>query len=199
LAAPPRTLPRCWVAGGRDCLLDAAIDQDAARGGLANPPLVLRRLSVGHGSNFNCARSQSRRGDRRLAQSSGRRGLPGRAQRRSRKITTCIRLATRRACGLACTISPRAPRRELWGAHSDCHSGLLSHSANLRQERIFAAGDWRAESASETISPRGDRKSETATREKWPQKRPSCLQVLISRFRRTGWWAHQGSNLGPAD
>ena len=30
-------------------------------------------------------------------------------------------------------------------------------------------------------------------------KRPSCLQVLISRFRRTGWWAHQGSNLGPAD
>jgi hypothetical protein len=24
------------------------------------------------------------------------------------------------------------------------------------------------------------------------------LQVLISRFRKTGWWAHQGSNLGPA-
>src|SRR5215831_1224079 len=33
---------------------------------------------------------------------------------------------------------------------------------------IFAAGDWRAESASETISPRRDRKSETTTREKWP-------------------------------
>jgi hypothetical protein len=64
---------------------------------------------------------------------------------------------------------------------------------------IFAAGDWRAESASETISPRRDRKSETTTREKWPQKRPSRLQVLISRFRATGWWAHQGSNLGPAD
>src|SRR6516165_12182054 len=31
----------------------------------------------------------------------------------------------------------------------------------------FAAGDWRAESASETISPRRDRKSETTTREKW--------------------------------
>ena len=42
------------------------------------------------------------------------------------------------------------------------------------------------------MSPRRDRKSETTTREKWPQKPPSCLQVLISRFRRTGWWAHQG-------
>jgi hypothetical protein len=64
---------------------------------------------------------------------------------------------------------------------------------------IFAAGDRRAESALETISPRRDRKSETTTREKWPQKPPSCVQVLISRFRRTGWWAHQGSNLGPTD
>jgi hypothetical protein len=25
--------------------------------------------------------------------------------------------------------------------------------------------------------------------EKWPQKRPSCSQVLISRFRKTGWWS----------
>ena len=39
---------------------------------------------------------------------------------------------------------------------------------------IFAAGDWRAESASKTMSPRKDRKSETTMREKWPQKRPFC-------------------------
>src|SRR5262249_31215221 len=35
-----------------------------------------------------------------------------------------------------------------------------------------------------TMSPRRDRKSETTTREKWPQRRPLCLQVLISGFRR---------------
>jgi hypothetical protein len=39
---------------------------------------------------------------------------------------------------------------------------------------IFAAGDCRAESAPETISPRRDRKSETTSHEKWPQKRPFC-------------------------
>jgi hypothetical protein len=36
---------------------------------------------------------------------------------------------------------------------------------------IFAAGDWRAKRGPKTTSPRRDRKSETTTREKWPQKR----------------------------
>jgi len=39
---------------------------------------------------------------------------------------------------------------------------------------IFAAGDWRAKSGLKTMSPRRDRKSETTTREKWPQKRLFC-------------------------
>jgi len=39
---------------------------------------------------------------------------------------------------------------------------------------IFAAGDWRAKRGLKTMSPRRDRKSETTTREKWPQKRPFC-------------------------
>jgi hypothetical protein len=64
---------------------------------------------------------------------------------------------------------------------------------------IFAAGDWRAKRDLKTISPNRDRNSETTAREKWPQKQPLCLQVLISRFRKTGWWADQGSNLGPTD
>jgi hypothetical protein len=36
---------------------------------------------------------------------------------------------------------------------------------------IFAAGDRRPESDLKTISPNRDRKSETTTREKWPQKK----------------------------
>jgi len=56
---------------------------------------------------------------------------------------------------------------------------------------IFVAGDRRAKRDLMTMSPCRDRKSETTTREKWPQKPPSCLQVLISRFRRTGWWRMQ--------
>ena len=39
---------------------------------------------------------------------------------------------------------------------------------------IFAAGDWRAKRGLKTMSPRRDRKSETTTREKWPQKRLFC-------------------------
>jgi len=39
---------------------------------------------------------------------------------------------------------------------------------------MFAAGDWRAQRGLKTISPRRDRKSETTTREKWPQKWLFC-------------------------
>ena len=39
---------------------------------------------------------------------------------------------------------------------------------------IFAAGDRHAKKATETMSPRRNRKSETTARENWPQKRPFC-------------------------
>ena len=39
---------------------------------------------------------------------------------------------------------------------------------------IFAAGDWRAKRGLKAMSPRRDRKSETTTCEKWPQKRLFC-------------------------
>jgi hypothetical protein len=78
-----------------------------------------------------------------------------------------------------------------------------SSSAQARPLRvwngIFAAGDWRAKRGLKTMSPRRDRKSETTSREKWRQKRPFCLRAVSRGFRKTGWWAHQGSNLGPAD
>ena len=64
---------------------------------------------------------------------------------------------------------------------------------------IFAAGDGRAKRHLKTTSLRRDRKSETTGREKWPQKRLFCRRAWTSGFRKTGWWAHQGSNLGPAD
>jgi hypothetical protein len=39
---------------------------------------------------------------------------------------------------------------------------------------IFGLGDWRAQKGLKAMSPRRDRKSETTTREKWPQKRLFC-------------------------
>ena len=80
-----------------------------------------------------------------------------------------------------------------------CHDVLtLKNSAcPLRVwNGIFAAGDWRAKRGLKTMSPRRDRKSETTTREKWPQKRtlPQCIEhgtnghssqlVLLVRNRR---------------
>jgi integrase len=56
----------------------------------------------------------------------------------------------------------------------------------LCKDGIFAAGDWRAERASETISPRRDRKSETTTREKWSQKESFCQRAVSCAFRKTG-------------
>ena len=64
----------------------------------------------------------------------------------------------------------------------------LAHSSGEGPIRvwngIFAAGDWRPESDLKTISPNRDRNSETGAREKWPQKRPSCLKV---RTRARTW------------
>jgi|SRR6516164_4021847 len=58
---------------------------------------------------------------------------------------------------------------------------------------IFAPGDWPAKRGLKTMSSRRDRKAETTTREKWPQKRPFCYWAISCGF------AHQGSNLGPVD
>ena len=54
--------------------------------------------------------------------------------------------------------------------------GHLTSSRTVLRRRngIFAAGDWRAKRGLKTMSPRRDRKSETTTREKWPQKRLFC-------------------------
>ena len=49
-----------------------------------------------------------------------------------------------------------------------------SIAAQARLLRVFAAGDWRAKRGLKAMSPRRDRKSETTTREKWPQKRLFC-------------------------
>ena len=56
---------------------------------------------------------------------------------------------------------------------------------------IFAAGDWRAKKDLKTMSLRRDRKSETTTREKWPQKRLFCSPAISCGFRKTGWWRRQ--------
>jgi len=35
--------------------------------------------------------------------------------------------------------------------------------------------------------------------QKSAQKRPIGRRIGIARFAETGWWSHQGSNLGPDD
>src|SRR6516164_8006531 len=51
---------------------------------------------------------------------------------------------------------------------------------------IFAARDWRAKRGLKTMSPRRDRKSETTTREKWPQKGLSANELSVAGFGRLG-------------
>jgi len=46
----------------------------------------------------------------------------------------------------------------------------------------------RTERALETLSACRHGKAPRNNRQIWPQKPPTCLQFLISRFRRTGWW-----------
>ena len=48
------------------------------------------------------------------------------------------------------------------------------------------------------MSPGRDRKSETSTCEKGPQKRPFWLRAINFGFRKTAWWANQGSVDVPA-
>ena len=62
----------------------------------------------------------------------------------------------------------------------------------------FAAGDWRTKRSLKTMSPGRDRKSETNKREKGLQKRPFCLRAINFGFRKTAWWANQGSVDVPA-
>jgi hypothetical protein len=75
----------------------------------------------------------------------------------------------------------------------------IEQSAYRVWNGIFATGDRRPESGLKTVSPNRDRNSDTTFREKWPQMRPSRLLTWRRGFRKTAWWAHQGSNLGPAD
>src|SRR6516164_6867190 len=61
---------------------------------------------------------------------------------------------------------------------------------------IFTAGDRRAKKALEAMSPSRDQRLETTTREKWPQRRPFCWRAISCRFRKTGWWRMQSSEIG---
>jgi hypothetical protein len=49
---------------------------------------------------------------------------------------------------------------------------------------IFAAGDCRAKGGLKAMSPRRDQKSETTTREKWPQKQLFCWRAISCGFRK---------------
>ena len=60
---------------------------------------------------------------------------------------------------------------------------------------FFGVGDRGAKIDPKTISQRRDRKSETTTREKWPEKRPFYWRAISCGFRRTGWWRPDGSRL----
>src|SRR6516164_597470 len=64
---------------------------------------------------------------------------------------------------------------------------------------IFIVGDRRPKTClrGETYAQR--RKSRPHDRENPAENRPFRRKVFHGEFRRTGWWANQGSNLGPTD
>jgi hypothetical protein len=89
--------------------------------------------------------------------------------------------------GPACRAGAMAADTALSHSGSLATSGTIPHPYPLRVwNGIFTAGDGHAKTDLKTISLRRDRKSETSAREKWPQKRPSCLKVLTSGFRKSG-------------
>ena len=74
----------------------------------------------------------------------------------------------------------------------DQRSGHLASSRTFLRRRvwngIFAArdGDGRAKRDLKTMSLRRDRKSETTTREKWPQSGLSASELSVAGFGRPG-------------
>ena len=65
-------------------------------------------------------------------------------------------------------------------------------------ERDFCRRRLAHQKGPEDDAPRRDQKSETTAREKWLQKRPFCLRAINFGFRKTAWWANQGSVDVPA-
>ena len=83
-------------------------------------------------------------------------------------------------------------------------TGRLTSCQALAAQIEFGTGFLAPEtdaptSALEAMSLGRDRKIPAIIREKWPQKRLFCVWARRREFPKTGWWAHQGSNLGPAD
>jgi hypothetical protein len=81
----------------------------------------------------------------------------------------------------------------------ECSRAISPSPPSSSLERDFCRRRLACQKGLKSISPRRERKSETTTPEKWPQKRPFCLRAISCGFRKTGWWANQGSNLGPVN
>src|SRR6266481_2304701 len=100
-------------------------------------------------------------------------------------------ITTGRARNDALLALPRLPKFPAADRHWPSKPG--------RGERNF----WmqRLEAKNRPERPQGSPETERVERyrRKSPQKRPIGSRRRDLRFRRTGWWAHQGSNLGPAD
>src|SRR5258708_3840042 len=68
-----------------------------------------------------------------------------------------------------------------------------------RRERVF----WMQRQGAKNHHEKGRMPAETKVREasgrKSPQNRPIWRRLRKGWFAETGWWAHQGSNLGPDD
>jgi hypothetical protein len=89
-------------------------------------------------------------------------------------------------------------RSRVWFRY-DVPTELARRSQAGAGNGIFVVGDRRPKTClrDETYAQR--RKSRPHDREKPAENRPFRRQVFHGEFRWTGWWAHQGSNLGPAD
>ena len=68
-----------------------------------------------------------------------------------------------------------------------------------RWERNFWMRRQDAKIATKMREPPAETKIRELSDRKSPQKGPIWRRIGNVRFAETGWWAHQGSNLGPDD
>jgi hypothetical protein len=80
-----------------------------------------------------------------------------------------------------------------------CKCGRISCPNPAARNGIFGCGDTRPKIATKMGERSQRQKSGKMSGRKSPQKPPIWRCAGNARFVRTGWWAHQGSNLGPAD
>ena len=81
----------------------------------------------------------------------------------------------------------------------DLKGGSWREAVAGRRERNFWMQRQDAQNQHKNARAPTETKIQELSSRKSPQKRPIWRTIGNVRFAETGWWAHQGSNLGPDD